>query len=181
MEGDSKSPGVEIGKQATLKMLWAKALAGSIPAPGTNTMQKPLIFLGGTVAHNEWRSGFIAKLAERGIPEEYFFNPVVRDWDDAARAREEEAKTRADYLIFYIGDPQQTGDPLSADALVEATMALYDKSERTAVMFDTEGMRGHPLKVVQQVRTMLTARFPRAHIFATRDTLIDWLIAQCAQ
>lgn len=133
------------------------------------------VFLGGTAANNDWRSNFVATLIVRGVPEERLFNPVVKDWNEDAQRREETAKVAADYLIFYIADPKQDGNPLSAYSMVEATMALYDKPERTVVVFDTEGMDGHPLKVMEQTLRVLKTRFPQANIFGGRQKVIDWL------
>ncbi len=109
-------------------------------------MKNKLVFLGGTVAKNEWRNGFIEALVKRGVPRESLFNPDVKDWNKEAQQREEIAKKEAGYLVFYIADPKQEGNPLSAYSMVEATMALYDQSNRTVVVFDTEGMKeeGHP-------------------------------------
>ena len=134
-----------------------------------------LVFLGGTAANNSWRKGFIAKATGRGVPASFFFDPVVANWNEEAQRREEEAKVSASHLVFYIADPQQEGNPLSAYSMVEATMALYDKADRTVVVFDTVGISGHPLKAITQVLKVLKTRFPKANIFATPDEAIIWL------
>ncbi len=136
---------------------------------------KMLIFLGGTVANSNWREGFMEDLMERGILHEYFFNPVVKDWNEEAQRCEEEAKANASHLVFYIADPKQDGNPLSAYSMVEATMALYDNLEKSVIIFDTEGMSGHPLKAMNQTFKVLKKRFPEANIFETPAEAIDWL------
>lgn len=137
-----------------------------------------LVFLGGTAGGNPWRDGFIEALVGRGASRDAFFNPVVADWNEGAQRREEAAKAEASHLVFYIADPNQHGNPLSAYSMVEATMALYDKAERTVVVFDSDGMTGHPLKAMNQTLRVLKARFPGANIFGTRREAIDWLAAQ---
>jgi hypothetical protein len=134
-----------------------------------------LVFLGGTAANNGWRIPFIDTLVAMGADPNALFNPVVSEWDNEAQQREEEAKARATHLVFYIADPKQEGYPLSAYSMVEATMALYDKSERAVVVFDTAGVVGHPLKAMKQTAKVLRKRFPRANIFATLEEARDWL------
>ena len=73
-----------------------------------------LVFLGGTVANNNWREAFVESLAIRGVPTNIFFNPVVKGWTVEARQREEEAKKAATHLVFYLADTKQDGNPLKA-------------------------------------------------------------------
>lgn len=40
-----------------------------------------LVFLGGTCGNNNWRDGFIARMVARGCPAEWFFDPVVSEWN----------------------------------------------------------------------------------------------------
>jgi len=139
-----------------------------------------LVFLGGTAGGNPWRERFIEALVGRGASRDALFNPVVKDWNEEAQRREETAKAEASHLVFYVADPKQDGNPLSAYSMVEATMALYDKAERTVVVFDTDGMSGHPLKAMNQALKVLRTRFPNANIFGTRQEALDWLAAQLA-
>ncbi len=135
---------------------------------------------GGTAAKNGWRAGFVQELVQRGIPASAFFDPVVADWNKEAQEREEAAKRDATHLIFYIADPRQEGNPLSAYSMVEATMALYDKPGLTVVVFDTEGMEGHPLKAMNQTLKVLKTRFPNANIFGSKAEAIDWFARNLA-
>lgn len=143
-------------------------------------MAQNLVFLGGTCGNNPWRDAFIGDLAARGVDRNVFFDPVVPDWNEAAQRREEEAITQANYLVFYLADPRQDGNPLSAYSIVEAVMALYDAPATTVVVFDTGGMEGHPLKAMVQTRKVLKQRFPSANIFDTPEAAKDWLAAQLA-
>ena len=143
-------------------------------------MSKKLVFLGGTAANNNWRESFTEALAVHGI-DGYLFNPVVEDWKPEIHGPlEEEAKANASHLVFYIADPKQDGNPLSAYSMVEATMALYDKSEKSVVVFDTDGMSGHPLNAMNQTLKVLKSRFPEANIFGTPKEAADWLVKQLA-
>ena len=137
-----------------------------------------LVFLGGTAANNDWRVNFIKELVNRNVPNECLFNPVVKDWNEEAQHKEEVAKANASHLVFYIADPKQDGNPLSEYSMVEATMALYDKPSRTVIVFDIDGMSGHPLKAINQTFKVLKARFPEANIFGSGKESIDWLAFQ---
>lgn len=134
-----------------------------------------LLFLGGTSANNKWRDGFTDALISRGVPAGAIFNPVVADWNEEAQANEEHAKANASHLLFYIGSPMQEGNPLSTYSMVEATMALYDKNDRTVVVFDPAGIEGHFLKALHQTRKVLQSRFPGARIYDSADAAIDAL------
>jgi hypothetical protein len=134
-----------------------------------------LVFLGGTAGGNSWRDVLIEALTARGVDPQCLFNPVVADWNPEAQAREEDAKAKASQLVYYVADPQQEGNPLSAYSMVEATMALYDNPENTVVVFDPDGMSGHPLKAMKQALKVLKTRFPEANIFGSRDEIVDWL------
>jgi hypothetical protein len=139
---------------------------------------KKLVFLGGTSGNNNWRDNFISTLVSKGVRKEILLNPVVKDWNVEAQNREEKAKQDATHLIFYIADPKQEDNPLSTYSMIEATMALYDYLERTVVIFDTQRMSGHPLKVMNQVFKVLKNRFQKANIFATGQEAIEWLLSQ---
>ena len=128
-------------------------------------MARPLVFLGGTSGHNPWRKGLVARLAARGVPETGLFDPVVDDWNDAARAREERAKADAEVLLYYLGDPQEPGLHVSAFALVEATLAVCREPQRSIVVFDSASVSGHARKVYEQSARLLRAQEPKARIF----------------
>lgn len=134
-----------------------------------------LLFLGGTSANNQWRDGFTDALISRGVPASAIFNPVVADWNEEAQAREELAKESASHLLFYIASPMQEGNPLSTYSMVEATMALYDRNDRTVVVFDPAGIDGHFLKALNQTKKVLRSRFPGARIYESADAAIDAL------
>jgi hypothetical protein len=141
---------------------------------------KKIVFLGGTCGNNNWRDGLSARLMARGVPAESLFNPVVANWDEAAQQREDEAKKKADFNLFYLGDPQQADNRVSFYSLLEATMGLYDAPARTVVVFDTTGMPKPMEKSNVKACKDLKARFPEAPIFGTLAEAEDWLVKNLA-
>lgn len=161
-------------------------------------MNNRLVFLGGTCGLNNWRADFIEALKAKGFTDAEIFDPVVADWNEAAVAAEEKAKKEATHLVFYIADPKQEGNPLSAYSMVEATMALYNYEmlkalyesfvhqslgpaenlggPKVVVIFDTAGMaeKSHPQKAMNQTLKVLRKQFPKDAIFATPQESIEW-------
>lgn len=138
-------------------------------------MTKKLVFLGGTCGKNNWRDDVITFLVAYNIDRDVLFNPVVPNWTPAFQEQEDAAKREASHIVFYIADPKEEGLHLSAYSMVEATMALYDKPERTVVVFDYEGLTGHAKKAQEKVEKDLRKRFPGAYILASKDEAIRWL------
>ena len=134
-----------------------------------------LVFLGGTAGNNAWREGFIERLINRGVGKECLFNPVVTDWNDEARIKEEAAKRDATHHLYYIASPKQDGNPLSAYSMVEATVALAKHPKNTVVVFDHEGMDGHAAKAMKQAEKVLRTEFPKGNIFGAPKEAEDWL------
>jgi hypothetical protein len=63
------------------------------------------IFLGGTWNSSNWRDEFIKQINKRKFS---CFNPVVDEWSDEARIREEDKKASSD-LNIYVITPRMTG------------------------------------------------------------------------
>jgi len=134
------------------------------------------VFLGGTCGNNVWRHGFIARLVARGVPAESLFNPVVKDWNEAAQQREDAMKADPAVLQLYmLADPMTDQGRLSFYSLLEATMGLYDAPERTIVVFDSTGMPKRSAKSNDKACSDLKKRFPNAPIFGTLAEAEDWL------
>jgi hypothetical protein len=134
------------------------------------------VLLGGTVGNNNWRDNIYADLDERDVDASGLFNPVVADWNEEAQANEERHKVEDDFLLFFLGNPEQPGNPLSTYSLIEATMALYDRPDSTAVCFDHDSIDGaHFQKAMRQTERVLRARFPEATILSSYNELLDWL------
>lgn len=160
-------------EQPSLKRsLWVR-----LPPCAPMEKTQKLIFLGGTVGKNNWREPFIERLVASGVSRDSIFNPVVKDWNEAARESEEKAKKEASHFLFYIANPYLEGSTLSAYSMVEATMALYDSPDTTVVVFDPTDIEGHSLKAFLQTEKVLRKRFPTAKIFGNTDEALNWLAA----
>jgi hypothetical protein len=139
-----------------------------------------LIFLGGTAGRNPWRKEFIRRLVERGVPRERLFDPVVEDWNEAARRREDEVKEHAALLVFYFGDPQEPGIPVSAFSLVEAAIAVCRDPRRSLLVFELAGIEAHARKVYEQSEALLRKEDASVPIFRGLEPAIDWIAARYA-
>lgn len=138
-----------------------------------------IIFLGGTCGNNVWRPGLIEAVTRAVHPSDLdgvtLFDPVVKDWNEAAQAREEEMKAKADIHVYFIASPKlDSPTDVSAYSLVEATMALYDRPDHTLVAFDNTGIEGHSLKAMKQAAKVLATRFP-GKVLASYESLVDTL------
>ena len=98
----------------------------------------------------------------------------MKDWNEAAQQAEEEAKKVSEFLMFCIGNPRQEGVNISAYSLVEATMGLYDKPDRTVLVFDLTDLTAPVLKAMTQCQKVLKSRFPEANIFGTLNEAVDF-------
>lgn len=93
----------------------------------------------------------------------------------AAQEAEEKAKAESQYLLYYIANPKQEGINISAYSLVEAAMGLYDKLDRTVVVFDlTDIDNPHVVKAMKQCEKVLKKRFPDAKIFGTVEEAVTF-------
>lgn len=140
-----------------------------------------MIFLGGTVGGNKWRTEIvIPALLERGIPESMLFNPVAEHWGRQEQEREDKVKRTAKYLLYVLASPDPHGSTanISAYSLVEAIMHLYDAPDRTLVMLDTTGMAKHTAKAMTKAVSDLRARFPAAPIFYSYEDAINYLVTK---
>ncbi len=143
-----------------------------------NSIQTKQVFLGGTCGKNTWRETIVIPgLIERGVGIGQMFNPVVKDWNEQAQAREDHAKRTMEYMLYVIASPEPNSGTanVSAYSLVEVLMALYDAPDRTVALFDTSGLENHTAKVIRKAVQDIRARFPQAPIFAEYDGLMDWL------
>lgn len=138
-------------------------------------MSKKLIFLGGTCGKNNWREAFTALLVLRGVPEESIHNPVVKDWNEAAQAAEQKAKAEATHFLFYLADPMIPESKLPSYSMVEATMGLYDRPDKTVVVFDYSNLSGHAESALRRTEKDLRARFPEGNIY-TVGSAVEFLV-----
>jgi hypothetical protein len=127
-------------------------------------VKQRLVFLGGTVGQNPWRKELMRLLDALGAPAGRCFDPVVPAWTAAAREREEHAKRDASLLVFYLGDPQEPGNPVSAYSLLEAGLAVCNDPLRTLLIFDLDGLTGHARQQLEQSERLLRAHDARVPV-----------------
>lgn len=97
------------------------------------------LFLGGTVGKSNWREDLIPLLEHEKLN---YFNPVVEDWDDAAREREYEVKNSPLTVEVYV----ITKDMKGVFSIAEAVDASNKKPDYTIFMIDRDGFDTHQLK-----------------------------------
>jgi hypothetical protein len=137
---------------------------------GTSSTVVKLSFLGGTVGHNDWRVSFMRELADGGVTNDRLFNPALPPgaWNDAAQKAEEEAKSRATHMLYYLADPKETGDVLPSAEVIRAVAALYQAPTKVSIALDQSGLgeKSHARKAMRNLAKLLKARFPDAKIEA---------------
>lgn len=74
------------------------------------------VFLGGTCNGSTWRDELMPMLTEREVT---FFNPVVEDWTEEAKAHEDIAKENATWELYVI-TPEMTGVYSIAEIMYKA-------------------------------------------------------------
>jgi hypothetical protein len=101
------------------------------PAKPDLVPKKQLVFLGGTCNESTWRN----KLIE-GLKMSYF-NPVVQDWKEDDKEKENQIKDSADFNLFVF-TPKHTG----YFSFVEASLLAVKSSSRTilCVLQDDDGV-----------------------------------------
>lgn len=81
------------------------------------------VFLGGTCNESRWREDLIPLLEKNNIK---YFNPVVDDWTDMSRLRENLEKDICD-IHLYVITPLMTG----VFSIAEAVQSSYYKTKKT--------------------------------------------------
>lgn len=142
-------------------------------------MKNQTVFLGGTT-DKDYRGKFIISLVARGVSRERLFNPVVEHWNKADKAREDAMKADPSVLMLFYLTSNEEGTFLSFYSLHEATMGLYDHPERTAIVFDYDGMVPRAVERLRKVFSDLRKRFPDAPLFESLADAEDWLISKLA-
>lgn len=93
--------------------------------------KKQLVFLGGTCNESTWREKLIDGLKMA------YFNPVVQDWKEDDKEKEDQIKNSADFNLFVF-TPKHTG----YFSFVEASLLAVKSSSRTilCVLQDDDGV-----------------------------------------
>ncbi len=82
------------------------------------------VFLGGTTNDSDWRDKLIPKLKID------YFNPVVDNWDDKSKKKEEYKKRTCEYLLYTI-TPKMKG----VFSVYEVTNDAIERPEKTLFLF----------------------------------------------
>ena len=99
------------------------------------------IFLGGTCGEDMWRQKFIKYWKDSYIGEEdiELFNPIVEEWTDECRLKEDKIKATARINLFVI-TPEQSG-PYSFVEAVESAITLPGKTMLLIYNDETTGAK----------------------------------------
>lgn len=114
-----------------------------------------VVFLGGTCGEDTWRQRFIKYWKSSYIGDEdiELFNPVVEEWTDECRIKEDAVKATARINLFVI-TPEQAG-PYSFAEAVESAITLPGKTMLLAYNDETTGAKVS--KSIDAVGKMVTA------------------------
>jgi hypothetical protein len=126
------------------------------------------VFLGGTVGdpRNDWREEFV-----KGLKID-FFNPVVDDWNDEAREREEKEKRESDFNLYVI-TPYMRG----VYSIAELVDDSNKKPEKTIACFLKE-YKGKSFDKQQWMSIWATAELViknGIHVFYSLEDTRDYL------
>ncbi len=126
----------------------------------------PKVFLGGTVNGSKWRDYVIERLQID------YFDPVVKEWNDAAYQRELHEREHCDFCL-YVLTPKMTG----VYAVAEVVDDSNKRPDKTlfCVLEEDEGevFTPHQKKAMDAVGKMVQKN--GAKIFKKLDTLIAFL------
>jgi len=119
------------------------------------------LFLGGTVGKSDWRENIIPLLEHEKLQ---YFNPVVDDWNDAARDKEYQVKNSPTTVEVYV----ITAEIKGVFSIAEVVDASNKKSDYTIFMIQRKGFSEHQLKSLDATKELIQKN--GAHI---ADSLSD--------
>ncbi len=106
------------------------------------------IFLGGTVNQSDWRDKLIPKLKIE------YFNPVVKDWNEAAQKEEIKQRKECDFVLYVI-----TPKMIGVYSIAEAVDDSNKRPEKTLFCFldkdDDKEFNEHQAKSLKQTAKMI--------------------------
>lgn len=131
----------------------------------TETVTKKA-FLGGTCNDSLWRDEFTKLLKIDS------FNPVVKDWNDAAQAEEVKQRQECDFVLYVI-TPRMEG----VYSIAEVVDDSNKRPEKTVFCYiETDGdakFSTHQLKSLKQTAKMITENGAKS--FTSLSELADYL------
>jgi len=129
------------------------------------------VFLGGTCNNSAWRHELISKLAID------FFNPIVKDWNEAAQQEEIKQRKLCDYVLYTI-TPRMTG-VYSIAEVVDDSNKQPEKTILCILDSDIDNMYQeiifdpHAVKSLRSVAKMVSDN--GARVFYTLETVAQYL------
>lgn len=117
---------------------------GEITAENLQDVHEPFVFLGGTWNEDPWRDVLTEKL---DMP---YFDPIVEDWNEEARQREEEAKEQAAYNLFVVTSSMQ-----GVFSIAEVVDLSNKEPETTVLTVCREGFSEGELKSLYAVAELV--------------------------
>lgn len=124
------------------------------------------VFLGGTVNGSEWRDELIPLLKCD------YFNPVVKDWNEEAQAKEIEKRQTCDFILYVI-TPKMTG----VYSIAEVVDDSNKRPDRTIFCIlekdDNNEFTEHQLKSLEMTKHMI--RNNNARVFDTLEDIANFL------
>ena len=124
------------------------------------------VFLGGTTNNSDWRDKLVEKLKIDS------FNPVVKDWNEAAQEEEIKQRKNCDYVLYVI-TPKMEGVYSIAEVIDDSnkrpdkTIFAYLKED------DGKEFTKHQLKSLDMVGKMVKEN--NGKWFTTLDEVADFL------
>lgn len=113
----------------------------------TTNNKKRNVFLGGTCNNSTWRDELIPKLELLGIT---YFNPVVDDWNEEAKAIEDWHKEHDD-ICLYVLTKEMTG----CYSVAEVVQDSNNKPHRTIFCIVPNGFTKGQLKSLEAVKEIV--------------------------
>jgi len=106
------------------------------------------LFLGGTVGKSCWRDEIIPLLEQENL---HYFNPVVADWDDAAREKEYQIKNAANTVELYV----ITKDMKGVFSIAEAVDASNKKPDKSIFLILRKGFDKSQLRSLDATKDLI--------------------------
>jgi hypothetical protein len=106
------------------------------------------VFLGGTCNNTTWRDELIPLLEENNID---YFNPVVKDWNQAAQDEEQwQKEVECDVHLYVI-----TIEMAGVFSIAEIIDSAHEEHKTTIMVVAQEGFTDAQLKSLQAVANMV--------------------------
>lgn len=130
-------------------------------------MSNNRVFLGGTCNNSRWREDLIEKLNH-----ENYFNPVVNDWTEECKQREDYEKQYCDYHLYVI-TPKMSGVYSIAEAVDDSNK--IPKGTLFCILYSDQGkiFTDGELKSLQATKSIIKNN--GAMVFESLEEIAEFL------